>query len=134
MEKWIFKIYYTTNATLSESFVTSKATCKAEFVTITDSQFINGNQDDVASITIKVENGFADKAYPWAVLIGYYNADNALVSSTALPGSTNPLITETKTVNPVLPDMTNVKTVKIFLWDSIAGLTPYCEAHPITVK
>lgn len=126
--------YYTTTSTLSESFVTAKAVCKAEFVTITDSEFINGAEGDTASIVIKVENGFADKAYPWAVLIGYYNADNALISSSALPGSTNALVTETKTVNPVLPDMTNVKTVKIFLWDSIAGLTPYCEAHPITVK
>jgi len=114
----------------SFDFTTGEATCsveKAELYSGTDKLLSISGLEKGATVTVKstAYNIFATDKNA-VVMVGYYNGErlvNVQLEPVTLTAGKKTNISE----NFILPDMTDVTEVNVFIWDSTTGMMPYCD-------
>lgn len=114
----------------SMEFTTGKAICtveKAELHSATGKLSNIQGLTTGATVTVKSTafNTYTTNKSA-VVMVGYYNGDrlvNVQLEPVTLTAGKKTNISE----NFILPDMTNVTDVNVFIWDSTTGMVPYCN-------
>ena len=117
---------------LGTELVYEFATGEEECTVILDGIYVNDTKTDslsgVTSGSFDVRFKFVNnksKSADYAIIIGYYNADNRMVFADYYPDSVSSGASVDVDKEFTLPTMTDVSYVNVFIWDSLENAIPY---------
>lgn len=111
------------------AFTTGDYKVSGEFSTLPT---IASTDTGIKTVGIEVNNG-SPEAIKYVIIAAYYNEHNKLIYADPYASTVEAGASVTESVEFTLPTLTNVTTVKYFLWDSINAMTAYCAAEDVPV-
>ena len=110
---------------------TGAGTLSAEMTSVSEEELANLSQNNTLTVTSKYLNSTETSA-DLAWIIAYYNASNKLIDTEIETGTATALTyNNALTTNFTVKALTDVDSIKIFLWNGTRDIVPYCKAKLI---